>query len=80
MPHENRIENLLQMNAIKYNILSNLGEYLNENIKRFLPFKCDSTMILNKFEAASAPSTEIGLLSASASLKKRKSSKPSGFK
>lgn len=36
-------------------------------IQKVVPFKCDSTMILNKFEAATAPSTDMGLLSASRS-------------
>jgi hypothetical protein len=72
MLHENRIENAFHVNNIKYNIPSSLRVHLNENKKRFIPFKCDSTMILNKLEAASAPSTEIGLLSASTSCKRNK--------
>jgi len=71
MPHENRIENDFHVNNIKYNIPSSLMVHLNEK-KRFIPFKCDSTMILNKLEAASAPSTEIGLLSASTSCKRNR--------
>ena len=73
VPHENRIENDFHVNNIKHNIPSSLTVHLNENKKkRFIPFKCDSTMILNKLEAASAPSTEIGLLSASTSCKRNR--------